>query len=115
MSEEAVSLAEVKAQALYRIEGTFDVEASREQVWQVLSDYNGLAGVVDSMKSSHIEKSDSQGLLVRQTAVGHFLFFSKEIHLLLRIKEIPQAEIDFNDVSQDSFPIYGGRLEGWKS
>jgi hypothetical protein len=107
-AEEGVSLIDVKVEPLYRIDGSFEVAATPSQVWQVLTDYEELAGIVSSMKRSHVEYRGADGLRVRQTARGHFLFLSKDVELFLAVKESPEKQISFLDLSKTSFPIYQG-------
>ncbi len=105
---EQVDLSELPDQDLYYIHGTFKTSADLDQVWKVLSDYEGLQGVVTSLRSSKIVGRDAEGLLVEQVMDGQFLFFHKGVRLVLRIKEQAPTRIDFSQVGPGPFRHYQG-------
>ena len=107
-----VTLADAKGEggrgALYRIEGSFEVDATRSQVWRVLTDYSALKGVVSSMQASCVISREGNTVLVEQVALGHFLFFSKSIRLLLNVVEEPESGLRFSQASAKPFRVYDG-------
>ncbi|HTB34232.1 MAG TPA: SRPBCC family protein [bacterium] len=105
---EQVDLSELPGQDLYYIHGTFKTAADPAQVWKVLSDYEGLQGVVTSLRSSKIVGRDADGLLVAQVLDGQFLFFHRGVRLLLRVKEQAPVRIDFSQVGDGPFRHYAG-------
>jgi carbon monoxide dehydrogenase subunit G len=108
LTMEQVDLSELPGQDLYYIHGTFKTAADPAQVWKVLSDYEGLQGVVTSLRSSKIVGRDADGLLVEQVLDGQFLFFHKGVRLLLRVKEQPPTRIDFRQSGNGPFRHYEG-------
>jgi hypothetical protein len=105
---EQVDLSELPGQDLYYIHGTFKTAADPAQVWKVLSDYEGLQGVVTSLRSSKVLGKDADGLLVEQVLDGQFLFFHKGVRLLLRVREQAPTRIDFSQVGSGPFRHYEG-------
>jgi hypothetical protein len=105
---EQVDLSELPGQDLYYIHGTFKTHADLAQVWKVLSDYEGLQGVVTSLRSSKVVGRDADGLLVEQFLDGQFLFFHKGVRLLLLVKEQAPARIDFSQSGDGPFRHYEG-------
>lgn len=106
---ETVSL--VERGNVYHIEGAFKVAAARAQVWQVLTDYGTMKGVVSTMKASDVLQRRRTMVLVQQKILGHFLFFNREIFLTLLVDEWPQDYMTFYEVSQKDFKFYRG---SWK-
>lgn len=92
----------------YHIEGIFEVPVSRAQVWDVLTDYSALKGVVSSMQASCVLSREGSAVLVEQVALGKFLFFKKTIRLLLKIDEQPENELRFTETSGKPFKTYNG-------
>jgi carbon monoxide dehydrogenase subunit G len=107
---EIVTLTEEKlpSGALYHIDGTFDVAATQAQVWEVLTDYSDLKGVVSTMQASCVVSRDGNSAIVEQVAVGRFLFFSKAIRLLLKVDEQPQNALTFAQAADKPFKTYNG-------
>jgi hypothetical protein len=95
----------------YLIQGSFDVQARQDQVWDVLTDYSGLAGIVSTLQDSQVLQRQDGSVLVKQTARGRFLFFHRDIPLLLRITERPLDSISFVELSKATFKDYAG---SWK-
>jgi len=105
---EQVTVTELPEQDQYYIHGVFESDADATQVWKVLSDYEGLQGVLSSLRSSKIVGHDEDGLLLEQVMDGQFLFFHKGVRLLLRVKEQPPWRIDFVQAEDKPFRHYQG-------
>ncbi|HTA17104.1 MAG TPA: SRPBCC family protein [bacterium] len=93
---------------LYAIHGFFTTTATPAAVWRVLSDYQGLAGIVRGLKSSRVLRRDGGRLLVEQVMEGHFLFFEKTLDLRLWITERPPLLIEFSNADRAPFRTYQG-------
>ncbi|MHB2025991.1 MAG: SRPBCC family protein [Elusimicrobiota bacterium] len=96
------------ADRTYEVQGEFSVEASSQDVWNVLTDYNHLSGFIPGLFSSSVRKRWLNGVLLSQKAEGKFYFFSRPVQVLLHIAETPLIRIDFNDVLRKDFRIYKG-------
>jgi hypothetical protein len=95
----------------YSLEGGFDVRASSASVWEVLSDYQHLAGFVSSLKKSNVKQAHDGKILLEQEALGKVLLFSRRVRVLLKVTEEPYARIRFEDVSRRDFEFYRGSWE----
>ncbi len=97
-----------------RVEGVFTVDASSATVWNVLTDYVRMPRFVSGMKKSRVIEKDGRFLLLNQVAAGKFLCFSRAVEVLLKVRERPEDEISFEDVSHKDFKSYRGhwRIEG---
>jgi hypothetical protein len=107
---ETVNLTEEKSSggSVYHVDGAFEVAATRAQVWDVLTDYSDLKGVVSSMQASCVLSREGNSVLVEQVAVGRFLFFSKAVRLLLRVDEEPPLGLHFSQATSQPFRVYEG-------
>src|SRR5262245_50382445 len=83
---------------LYKVRGSFQVAASVDTVWAVLTDYEAIPRFVKSMKSSVIERGSEGQRLVRQEAAQHVLLFRKTVHVALEIEEDRPFRVGFQDV-----------------
>jgi hypothetical protein len=54
LAPEQVTVTELPEQDQYYIHGVFEAKADPAQVWKVLSDYEGLKGVLSSLRSSKV-------------------------------------------------------------
>jgi carbon monoxide dehydrogenase subunit G len=93
---------------VYRVEGSFCVEAPVPVAWAVLTDYDKLSSFVSSMRSSVSSRGPSGRLLVIQEAVGRAGPFKRTLNVVLDVSEEPPARIVFQDVSGGSFHSYIG-------
>jgi ribosome-associated toxin RatA of RatAB toxin-antitoxin module len=107
---DSLALAEDNSGAIpfYKITGVFAVPATRAQVWDVLTDYSALKGVVSSVQASCVLSREGNTVLVEQVAQGRFLFFKKSFRLLLNIVEQPQTGLLFTEVGGQPFKVYRG-------
>jgi ribosome-associated toxin RatA of RatAB toxin-antitoxin module len=108
LTSEQVSVTELPEQDQYYIHGVFETDADASQVWRVLSDYEGLKGVLSSLRSSKIVGRDANGLTLEQVMDGQFLFFHKGVRLLLKVKEQAPWRIDFTEAADKPFRHYEG-------
>ena len=103
-----VTLSDVPTADLYAIHGSFDTPAAPAAVWRVLSDYQGLAGIVGGLKSSRVLEHVNGRILVEQVMEGHFLFFGRTLSLRLWITEKPPFLIEFANADRTPFRSYQG-------
>ncbi|MBS2032589.1 MAG: SRPBCC family protein [Deltaproteobacteria bacterium] len=83
----------------------------RDVAWQVLTDYDHIAGFMSSVRESQVVKRDGPDTWVRQKLVGKLLIFSRTEHLLLRVSEDAPDELVFDEESHQDFQLYRGT---WK-
>ncbi|MBI4348628.1 MAG: SRPBCC family protein [Elusimicrobia bacterium] len=99
---------ESTAPRTYTVRGAFDVAASPQSAWEVLTDYDGLAAFVDDLRSSRVRERGPQGLLLEQEAVGRFFFLRRKARVVLRVRETAESRIEFEDVLGEDFVRYRG-------
>lgn len=92
----------------YKLEGSFFVDADRQLIWDVLTDYEHIPDFVGSMKISRVESRFGDDLVLHQEPEGGFLFFTKRLHLTLNVHETPENSIIFQDTSHQDFNFYQG-------
>jgi hypothetical protein len=104
-----VSLAFYEGFGHYKVEASFFVDADAQTAWDILTNYDRIPDFVHSMKISKVEQRSTYDLVLRQEGEGSFLFFSKRIHLLMEVHEIPETNtIIFTDTSHQDFSSYQG-------
>jgi ribosome-associated toxin RatA of RatAB toxin-antitoxin module len=92
----------------YKLEGSFFIDADAKAIWEVLTDYENIPRFVGSMKVSHVETRFGDNLVLHQEPEGGFLFFTKRLHLTLKVHETPGKSIVFQDTSHQDFTFYQG-------
>lgn len=94
---EEVTITELGGEDSYYIHGDFTTDVDPGQVWRVLSDYEGLKGVLSSLQSSKVLSRTAEVVSLEQVMDGQFLFFHKGVRLFLDVKEQAPWRIDFNE------------------
>ena len=95
----------------YLVDGTFDVEATPELVWEVLTDYEGIGGFVSSIRHSTVRRREEGGVLLEQHGVGKAWIVSVPMHVVLAVREHGRRILLFRDVCGKSFSVYEGKWE----
>jgi hypothetical protein len=91
-----------------RVEGRCRVAAPLSIAWDVLTDYDRIDEFVGSMRESRIRERGEGRALVEQVAVGRLLIFSRRLHVLLDVREEPDAALHFEDRLGRDFLAYRG-------
>ncbi len=93
---------------IYHVDCEIRIEAGKDLVWEVITDYDNLKVFIPDMLSSDSLGVDSDGrILVNQVGLGGFLFFSRKIRILLVVRESPMRNISFRQKEGD-FGVYEG-------
>lgn len=103
-----VTLVDLPAEDLYAIHGSFESPSAPLAVWGVLSDYQGLAGVVKGLRSSRVLDRKGAVVLVEQVMEGRFLIFGRTFRLCLRVQEQAPSLMEFSEVGPGPFRSYQG-------
>lgn len=93
---------------VYLINETFRVPADRELVWKVLTDYGRMPDFISSVRASRVRERGGDSLLLEQDFRGKFLFFRRDVHVLLKVRETPLQAIVFEDMEGKDFDLYSG-------
>ena len=96
---------------IYRMEGSFEVSATSDVAWSVLTDYASHPRFLSDLKSSVIKERKTGITIVAQEAIGKLAMFSKTVEMVLQMKETPGAQIAFSDTLGKDFELFEG---SWK-
>jgi carbon monoxide dehydrogenase subunit G len=92
---------------VYRVEAQFEMSATPAQVLAVLSDYEHIARFMPGIKRSVVQERQDAHAVVEQEGESHLLMFTRRVHLVLDIQEMPDRLI-FHDLCGRSFDSYAG-------
>jgi carbon monoxide dehydrogenase subunit G len=108
-ADDAVTVSVAEAgRGAYRVTGTFSVAASRDVVWRVLTDYDGLGRFIPSMRSALVRREGAGLAFVSQATTTRVMGVAATTRVLLRLQETPPGRIAFTDVSGRDFTRYEG-------
>lgn len=82
----------------FQVEAMLLVAVEQRLAWQVLTDYDNLAGFVPGMRSSRIVSRAGEPLLLEQKGESGLLLFKVPIEVVSRIDEAPFDTIGFQSV-----------------
>lgn len=86
---------------VYQIASSGTVAAAPAAVWRILTDYDHLADYVPDLKSAKVVSRDGVKVIIEQRGATSFLFFSRDIHLVVQALEQAQSRIDVTLVEGD--------------
>jgi carbon monoxide dehydrogenase subunit G len=92
---------------VYSVTARFEVPQPAAVVLAVLSDYEQIPRFMPDVRTSVVRERTPGRMLVEQEAVAQFMMFSKKVHLLLEVREGPDA-LHFVDRCGKSFKGYEG-------
>lgn len=85
----------------YRIAANGTVAATQALAWRILTDYDRLADYVPDLKSARVLARDGDKVIVEQVGAARFLFFSRDIRLVVLVHEQPPNKIDVSLIEGD--------------
>ncbi|HTM02085.1 MAG TPA: SRPBCC family protein [Vicinamibacterales bacterium] len=91
----------------YVVMAQFEVAARPEVVLRVLGDYEQIPHLLPRVTRSVVTARDGSHVVVEQTVAARVLMFSKELHLVLDVREDTDT-IAFHDTCHQSFKNYTG-------
>jgi ribosome-associated toxin RatA of RatAB toxin-antitoxin module len=86
-SADQVSVTAAREGRAVRVHAHAIVHASREVIWQTLTDYENLPRFIPGLDKSQVLRRDGNGTLVEQVGRTSFLFFTYPIHVVVRAEE----------------------------
>jgi ribosome-associated toxin RatA of RatAB toxin-antitoxin module len=95
---------------MYQIASSGTVAAAPAAVWRILTDYNRMADYVPDMKSARVVERDGNRLVIEQHGVARLLFFSRDIRLVVQVREQAPGRIDVSLIDGD-MKVYRCRWE----
>jgi ribosome-associated toxin RatA of RatAB toxin-antitoxin module len=97
----SVERAGTDAGRVCQVSASGEVAAAPAAVWRILTDYDRMAEFVPDLHSTRVVARNGDQAIVEQHGVAHFLFFRREIRLLVQVREQPMSRIDVKLVDGD--------------
>jgi ribosome-associated toxin RatA of RatAB toxin-antitoxin module len=97
----SVERVDTDAGRVYQVSARGEVAAKPAAVWRILTDYDRMAEFVPDLHSTRVLERSGDQAIVEQRGVAHFLFFRREIRLLVQVREQPMSRIDISLVDGD--------------
>lgn len=92
---------------VYTIAARFTISQSAAAARAVLTDYQQLPRFMPDLRASKVLERHDNHVVVEQEARPHLLMFSKDVHLVLDVREEP-GKIQFRDRCGRNFTSYEG-------
>lgn len=108
--EVAVKRADLEGEQVFDVTASGTVRASPATVWKILTDYERMPEFVPDLERTRILSRAGNKATIEQFGRARFLFFSREIHLVVQVTEEPSSAIDINLVTGD-MKVYRCRWE----
>jgi ribosome-associated toxin RatA of RatAB toxin-antitoxin module len=106
----AVKRADVDGQHQFDVTASGTVQAAPAAVWKVLTTYERMPEFVPDLRSAKVLSRTPNRAVIEQVGVARFLFFQREIHLVVQAIEEPNNRIDVSLVDGD-MRVYQCRWE----
>lgn len=84
-----------------------DVDASPEDVWSVITDYDGMSRFVPGLKRSQRVARTPEGPVVDQEGVARVFLVGARMSVRLQMREVPPMALAFRALSGDLKPFSG--------
>jgi ribosome-associated toxin RatA of RatAB toxin-antitoxin module len=108
--EVAVKRVDVEGQQVFDVTASGVVKAAPAAVWKILTDYERMPEFVPDLERTKILSRAGNKATIEQFGRARFLFFSREIHLVVQVVEEPSSVIDIHLVTGD-MKVYRCRWE----
>lgn len=89
------------------VRGKIYIDAAPERIWQAITDYENQKNFVPKLIDSGLISDNGSEQIMYETGKTGVLFFTKTVHIKLRIKGEPLKRLTFQQVDGD-FKIYQG-------
>lgn len=86
---------------VYSVSARGEVAAAPAAVWRVLTDYDRMDEYVPDLKQARVLSRSGDRAVIEQFGSAHFLFFRRDIHLVVQAHEQPMSQIDISLVGGD--------------
>ncbi|HEU4376335.1 MAG TPA: SRPBCC family protein [Telluria sp.] len=97
----SVERVDTDAGKVYEVSARGEVAAAPADVWRILTDYDHMAEFVPDLHSARVISRSGDNAVVEQLGVAHFLFFRRQIRLVVQVREQPISQIDISLVDGD--------------
>lgn len=99
--EVAVRRVDAGAMQVFEVTASGVVKAAPAAVWKVLTNYEAMPQFVPDLATTKVLSRTGNRVVIEQSGMARFLFFSRTIHLVVQAVEDPMSSIDINLVSGD--------------
>ncbi|SHH42245.1 SRPBCC family protein [Massilia sp. CF038] len=106
----AVKRVDLEGEQVFDVTAHGTVKASPAAVWKILTDYERMPEFVPDLERTKVLSRAGNRATVEQFGRARFLFFSREIHLVVQVLEEPSNAIDIHLVTGD-MKVYRCRWE----
>ena len=89
------------AGGVYEVNARGEVAAAPAAVWRILTDYDRMAEFVPDLRSAKVLSRSGDEATIEQVGVARLLFFSRDIRLVVQVREQPMSQIDISLVDGD--------------
>ena len=86
---------------VYDVNARGEVAAAPAAVWRILTDYDRMAEFVPDLRSARVISRSGDQAVVEQFGSARLLFFRRDIHLVVQVREQPMTQIDVSQVDGD--------------
>lgn len=86
---------------VYQIAAQGQVATPPAVVWRILTDYNRMAEFVPDLRSARVISRSGDLAVVEQFGSAQVLFFRRDIHLVVQVRERPMTHIDVTQLDGD--------------
>jgi ribosome-associated toxin RatA of RatAB toxin-antitoxin module len=86
---------------VYEVNARGEVAAAPDAVWRILTDYERMPEFVPDLHSTKVLSRSGDEAVLEQTGTARLLFFRRAIHLVVRVREQPVAQIEVSLVDGD--------------
>jgi ribosome-associated toxin RatA of RatAB toxin-antitoxin module len=108
--EVAVKRVDAEDRHVFEVEASGAVQAAPAAVWKILTDYERMPEFVPDLRSSRVLSRTGKRAIVEQFGQARFLFFRRDIHLIVQVTEQPPSAIEIGLVTGD-MNVYSCRWE----
>ena len=99
--EVAVRRVDAGGMQVFEVIASGAVKAPPAAVWKVLTDYESMPQFVPDLQTTKVLSRTGNRVIIEQSGVARFLFFSRTIHLVVQAAEEPMSSIDISLVNGD--------------
>lgn len=108
--EVAVKRVDLDGEQVFDVTANGTVKAAPAAVWKILTDYERMPEFVPDLERTKVLSRAGNKATVEQFGRARFLFFSRDIHLVVQVVEEPSSAIDISLVTGD-MKVYRCRWE----
>jgi ribosome-associated toxin RatA of RatAB toxin-antitoxin module len=108
--EVSVKRVEVDGHDQFEVHASGTVHAVPAVVWRILTNYERHPEFVPDLKRTRVLSRTGNRVMLEQAGQARFLFFKRDIHLVVAVTEEPMSSIDV-DLVEGDMKVYDCRWE----